>query len=346
MRLLKSRHTSSLGRLSRSAPSGSSVALAAVLAGGAFLATTAAFVRAASKESERANPPRGRSIEVDGVLLHYIEEGSGAAVVILHGNGAMAEEMSISGLIEALAEEHRVIAFDRPGYGHSSRPRDRSWTPDRQAELILRACDALHLDRPILVAHSWATLVAVAAALRSPSAIRGLVLMSGYYYPTARADTALLALPAVPVIGPLLRHTLSPLVARLAWPKLVAHVFSPQEVPERFNRRFPKWMALRPGQLRASAEESGMMVPSAAGLQNTYGEISVPVAILAGTDDRISDPSRQSARLAEDIPNATLQLLPRLGHMLHYFATREVVSAVSRLRHKGLTAAPRTASAA
>jgi pimeloyl-ACP methyl ester carboxylesterase len=306
----------------------------------------AAYVRAASKDSERANPPRGRSIEVDGVLLHYIEEGAGPPVVILHGNGAMAEEMSISGLIEALAEEHRVVAFDRPGYGHSTRPRDRSWTPGRQAELILRACDALHLDRPILVAHSWATLVAVAAALQKPSAVRGLVLIAGYYYPTARVDAALLALPAVPLIGTLLRHTLSPLIARLAWPKLIAHIFAPQEVPERFNRRFPKWMALRPGQLRASAEESGMMVPSAAALQDRYGEISVPVSILAGTDDRISDPSRQSARLAEDVPNATLQLLPGLGHMLHYFAAREVLSAVRELRHAGLTAAQRTAGIA
>jgi len=322
------------------------VTLAGVLAGGAFLAATAAYVRAASKDSERANPPRGRFIEVDGVRLHYIEEGTGSAVVILHGNGAMAEEMSISGLIEALAKEHRVIAFDRPGYGHSSRPRDRSWTPDQQAELILRACDALHLDRAILVAHSWATLVAVAAALQNPSAIRALVLMGGYYYPTARADTALLALPAVPLIGTLLRHTLSPLIARLAWPKLIAHVFAPQEVPERFDRRFPKWMALRPGQLRASAEESGMMVPSAAALQERYSEISLPVAILAGKDDRISDPSRQSARLVEEIPNATLELLPGLGHMLHYFAAREVVSAVRELRHTGLTATPRTARAA
>jgi pimeloyl-ACP methyl ester carboxylesterase len=303
----------------------------------------AAYVRAASRDSERANPPQGHIIDVDGVRLHYIEEGAGSAVVILHGNGAMAEEMSISGLIEALAEEHRVVAFDRPGYGHSTRPRDRAWTPDQQAELILRACDALHLDRPILVAHSWATLVAAAAALQNSSAIRALVLMGGYYYPTARVDTALLALPAVPLIGTLLRNTLSPLIARLAWPKLIAHVFAPQGVPERFDRRFPKWMALRPGQLRASAEESGMMVPSAAALQDRYGEIALPVAILAGTDDRISDPLRQSGRLAEEIPNATLRLLPGLGHMLHYFAAKEVVSAVGQLRHKGLTAAPSAA---
>jgi len=48
----------------------------------------------------------------------------------LHGNGSMIEDFESSGLIDLAAENHRVIVFDRPGFGHSDRPRNVVWTPD------------------------------------------------------------------------------------------------------------------------------------------------------------------------------------------------------------------------
>src|SRR5690606_6675349 len=114
--------------------------------GGALLLTAAALAgaalynRARSQEAERDNPPSGRFLEVDGVRLHYIERdprtgGLGRPIVLIHGDGAMVEDMEVSGIVDRLAERHRVIAFDRPGFGHSSRPRDRIWTPAAQAAL-------------------------------------------------------------------------------------------------------------------------------------------------------------------------------------------------------------------
>jgi hypothetical protein len=54
----------------------------------------------------------------------------------------------------------------------------------------------------------------VALALKYPDLIRGLVLGSGYYYPTARPDVIAMGAPALPLIGDLLSHTLSPLISR------------------------------------------------------------------------------------------------------------------------------------
>ena len=75
----------------------------------------------------------------DGVRLHYIDRGQGEPVVLLHGNGTMAQDFDLSGVLEIAAGRYRVIAFDRPGYGHSARPRDRIWTPDAQAKLLITA---------------------------------------------------------------------------------------------------------------------------------------------------------------------------------------------------------------
>jgi len=80
-----------------------------------------------SKVAERRNPPVGKFTECDGVRLHYIERGDPAApcVVLFHGNGSMIQDFTISGLVDLLAQNNRVVCFDRPGFGHSQRPRFR-----------------------------------------------------------------------------------------------------------------------------------------------------------------------------------------------------------------------------
>lgn len=127
----------------------------------------------------------------------------------------------------------------------------------------------LGIKRPIVFGHSFGALVALALALEHPSALRGLVLASGAYFPTGRLDVPLMAPPAIPLIGDLLRYTVSPLLGRILWPGMLKLMFSPAPVPEYFDR-FPVWMALRPSQLRASAEEAAVLIPSAMALQKRY----------------------------------------------------------------------------
>jgi mandelate racemase len=66
------------------------------------------------------------------------------------------------------------------------------------------------MRRPVVVGHSWGTLVALPLALDHPEAVSGLVLLSGYYHPTLRADVPLFSIPAIPFIGDLIRYTVGP----------------------------------------------------------------------------------------------------------------------------------------
>jgi pimeloyl-ACP methyl ester carboxylesterase len=283
-----------------------------------------------ASEAERRNPPIGRFVTVDGVRLHYIERGQGEPVVLIHGNGTMIQDFTSSGLVDRLAERYRVIVFDRPGYGYSERPRGL-WTPRAHARLFDKAIRRLGIEQATVLGHSWGTMVAVALALQSPELVRGLVLVSGYYYPTARADVVLLSPPAIPVIGDAMRYTISPLVAGLARPALIKRVFQPDRVPRRFDREFPKDLMLRPSQLRAAAEDAALMTPAAAELRHHYGELKLPVAILAGGDDQIADVGRQSRTLHEAIPGSEFEVLPGHGHMVHHFASERIADAVDRV---------------
>jgi pimeloyl-ACP methyl ester carboxylesterase len=256
--------------------------------------------RSLAKKAERENPPAGRFIDVHGVRLHYVDRGSGEPLVLLHGNGSMIQDFASSGLIDIAARRHRVIAFDRPGFGHSARPRGTIWTPEAQADLIHRALRQIGISRAKVLGHSWGASVAVALALKHPEMVAGLILASGYYYPTARADILLLSGPAIPVAGDILSHTVSPILGRLLWPLIMRKIFGPANVPAKF-RNFPKEMALRPSQIRASSAETALLLPSAFALRGRYASLTMPVVIIAGEQDRLIDIDAQSARLHREV---------------------------------------------
>ena len=290
------------------------------------LAASAILNRVLAKRAERRNPPTGRFITVDGVRLHYLERGTGSPLVLLHGNGSMIQDFESSGLIDLAAKSYRVIAFDRPGFGYSDRPRSTVWTPEAQAHLINAALRQMGVAQPLVLGHSWGTLIAVALALKYPHTIRALILASGYYYPTVRADVLVLSPPAMPLIGDVLSHTISPLLGRLLWPLFLRKIFGPRPVPKKFAG-FPEEMAMRPSQIRASAAETALMIPAAFGFRETYGHLKMPVVIVAGTEDRVVE-AQQSAGLHRDIAHSTLRCIPNTGHMVHQTATAEVMSAI------------------
>ncbi|WP_292932458.1 alpha/beta hydrolase [Noviherbaspirillum sp.] len=299
-----------------------------LIAAGAALAAAALVVRQRTLEAERDNPPLGKFIEVEGIRLHYVERGEGQPLVLLHGDGSMIQDFELSGLIDLAAKKYRVIAFDRPGYGYSERPRTTVWTPQAQAELLHFALHRMGIERPIVLGHSWGTLVAIALALQSPDYVKSLVLLSGYYYPTARLDVPLLSPPAIPIIGDLLRYTISPLIGRMIWPAMKRRIFSPAPIPERFSSDFPVWMTLRPSQLRASAGDAAMMIPAAYSLHDRYRELAMPVVIMAGDGDKHADMHVHSEALHQDIPHSTLHVTRGAGHMIHHLVPEEVMRAI------------------
>ena len=281
-----------------------------------------------ARRTERRYPPSGQFITVEGVRLHYREQGKGPPVVLLHGNGAMVEDFTSSGLFDALAADHRVIVFDRPGFGHSQRPRGRIWTVAAQAKLLHQAMLRLGAERPVLVGHSWGTLVALAMALEHQAEVRALVLLAGYYRPTRRLDVSLVSLLALPVLGTLARYTILPLLGRLVLPRLLRQIFAPAPVAPGFRAGFPVAMALRPSQLRASAADTALMIPGVAALHHRYGELTLPVRILGGTEDCLVETRYQALHLHRQIGQSLLQQVEGAGHMIHHSAPALVLAAI------------------
>jgi pimeloyl-ACP methyl ester carboxylesterase len=183
------------------------------------------------------------------------------------------------------------------------------------------------VNRATALGHSWGCSVAVALALKYPQAVSALVLASGYYYPSVRPDVVTMSGPAVPLLGDIIRFTVSPILGRLMWPLLTRKIFGPAPVPAKFEG-FPKEMAFRPSQIRASAAESALMIPDAFAARERYSDLKMPVVIIAGEGDRLIDIEDQSARLHAEVSQSTFHRVPGAGHMVHQTATKAVMSAI------------------
>jgi pimeloyl-ACP methyl ester carboxylesterase len=167
-------------------------------------------------------------------------------------------------------------------------------------------------------------------ALEKPALVQGLVLLSGYYFGTARPDVLPMSAPAVPLVGDLMAHTISPLAGRLMTPGALKASFHPAPISDKF-KLFPLGMTFRPSQIRATAADTAMMVPAAIELSQRYSELEVRVIAMAGEGDLIAHKENHSGRLVAEVKNGELRVVPGQGHLFHYSVPDKVVDAINEV---------------
>jgi len=291
---------------------------------------TAACVAALARRAERKNPPTGLMMSVGGETIHYVVKGRGPPCVLIHGSLVYHPDFIACGLVDLLALTHTVYAFDRPGYGYSSRASRRPCSPLEQAHLLRQCMARLGISGATVIGHSMGAVVGLALALQHPDCVRKLVLVGGYYYPSDHALTLLRPI-TWPVVGRIWSYTVGALSARLSFPRIVKSIFHPRQTPAAFGLWVKKELMLRPKQLRSSAEDAGLMNQSVRTMSQRYHEIQVPVVFIAGKDDRIVDPEDHSIRLHGEIEHSELVIVPGQGHMVHYAVADAISRAVNEV---------------
>ncbi|MEN3377935.1 MAG: hypothetical protein V7604_3290 [Hyphomicrobiales bacterium] len=282
---------------------------------------------------ERQYPPAGRFVEVTGGRLHVLERGQPDApvVVLLHGASGNLQDVNAA-LGALLATRYRVIMIDRPGHGWSDRPGgDDDASPARQAALIAQALEKLGVARAILVGVSWSGALATNYALTFQERVTGLVLLApvSHRWPGGIAWNYRLA--SMPVLGPLFVRTALMLLAYPMLDRLVGAAFAPQAMPDGYPARAALALALRPGEFLANARDVANLKANVTLQAHRYGEIRVPVVILAGDRDTTVSPEIHSKALAAAIPNAKLIILPGVGHIIHHAQAELVIGEIDAI---------------
>jgi pimeloyl-ACP methyl ester carboxylesterase len=269
-----------------------------------------------------------RFIEVNGINVHYKTHGQGEPVfILLHGFGASLFSWREVTAPLADAKHGTVIAYDRPAFGLTERPLEwegeNPYSQEAQVELVIGLMDALAIGQAILVGNSAGGTISMLVALEYPQRVQNLILVDPAVYEGGGAPAwirPLLGTPQMCHLGPLVARQIQvrgPELVELAW-------HDPSKITPDIEEGYQK-------PLRVEDWDKALweltVVSRESGLAARLGEFNLSILIITGDDDRIV-PTEQSIRLAGEIANAQLAVIPQCGHVPHEECPEEFMQVV------------------
>lgn len=305
------------------------IGLIAIVALGAFAAFVL-FTANTARRVDAALPPLGRFVEVGGARIHYLDQGSGPTLLLIHGLGGNMRNFTHS-VVDRLSGEYRVVVMDRPGSGESTRDPGACARLGSQAATVSAFIRALELDRPVLVGHSLGGAVALAVALDYPSQVRGLALIA----PLANVqETVPTVFARLSINSRMLRKLAAWTVATpasiLRRAQVLETLFGPDPVPSDFATTGGGLLGLRPKSFCAASEDLVALKDQLPALVERFPGLRLPVGILYGKGDRVMDHRLHGIAAASKINGAELELIEG-GHMLPLTAPDRVAGLIRRV---------------
>jgi pimeloyl-ACP methyl ester carboxylesterase len=296
------------------------LALILLLLAAAFLPPVAADLFGWSSVSQHL-PPHGRTVDIGGGRrLHLRETGTGSPIVLVPGLPSTAADWAE--LPEKLAaQDHRVIAYDRVGYGYSSRPdpdaKDEPdhYTLESNTADLRDLLDTLSIDRAALVGWSYGGEIVQTFARQSPERVTHLVLVGsvgpGWQSDASQSDWLTATLSSrfgeaiLDWIG-----SIPPLSRKLTHDVLIEAFSGERDMPEGWTDYTRAYLAL-PGTLRALVQEEQRNRPHSLHPE----QLTMPSLVIHGTDDRLVDYG-VGENLHQRLPNSRLETVFAGSHML------------------------------
>jgi pimeloyl-ACP methyl ester carboxylesterase len=265
-------------------------------------------------------------VVAEGVRLHYVTNGTGQPVVLLHGNDGTVKDFTMS-IFDKLTAKYQTIAFDRPGHGLSKILTSKEQTPEMQARTLHSALQQLGIQRPLLVGHSWSGALALSYALQFPDDLKGLVLLSGMAYKTKRQEPKAIYFGVrVPVVGTALAMAFKSSCKREIERQLT-EAFAPDQAPKSYVDSFlSSFLTL--GEFKSAIHDEITINPALKRMSPLYGKIQTPVVIVAGDCDQTVNPELHSFPLHKAIPQSHLIVVHNGGHELQFTHQSDVLRAI------------------
>ena len=273
------------------------------------------FSFAAARWIEAIALAKGGFLDVDGERLHVLDQGAGPPLVMIHGLSGQMGNLTHS-LVGRLTQDFRVVAFDRPGSGYSTRPAGGQAGLEAQAATLAKAIRKLKLDKPVVVGHSLGGAVALALALDHPDCVSALALIAPLTHPIG---TAPLVFRALAIRSPFLRRLGAWTVATpggLLFRNFSTRaVFAPEAPSADFAVAGGGLLALRPRNLEEASADMIAVNDDLEPMTARYSSIAVPVGVLYGRRDPLLNPAAQGESMKRILPSLDLEMVDG-GHML------------------------------
>lgn len=280
---------------------------------------------------ESEYPFESRWFDYGDAAMHYLDEGEGMPVLLLHGNPTWS--FLYRKVILDLGGNCRAIAPDYPGFGFSGHPAGYGYTPPEHAQAIGSLIDHLGLDEFILVMQDWGGPIGMAVAETRPEAVKGMVVCNTWCWPADLPVMRLFSRLMGSALGRylILRHNL--FADRLMAGALRQSGSPGQEVLAIYREPFPTPEA-RMGTYVFPREIIGAG-DWLADLERGLPVLKhVPVEFVWGMRDPIFNNPKVLRRWLRHFPDSPVDRLADAGHFLQEDRPEAIAAAVNRLLYR------------
>lgn len=291
-------------------------------------------------QAQMQNPMSGALVDVDGVNMHVIDmapdsytpsnEAGFDALVLIHGASTSALDFA-SNLLPELSDRYRVLAIDRPGHGYSERGSlPDMYKADQQANVILSTLAEMQIKSPVIVGHSWAGSVVLAALLAKHDGVKPVagVLIAAETHPYEQENSLPTKLALQPYYGPIFRWQYLTPIGRMAIAPTVAEFFAPDEVPDNYVKETGLNLSLRPNVYLYNSQDRSTQGSYLAAQSESYSKIESPILSIYASEDHVVPPANHHDRLIADVPEVKSMEIVGAGHSPHHTRTDEVIDAI------------------
>jgi len=249
--------------------------------------------------------------DLDGLSLHYVVEGRGPAIVLIHGLGGFAESWRHT--IAALRGEGTVIAPDLPGFGRSAKPR-REYGLTFHARAVEGLLRALGIERIRLVGHSLGGAVAAAHAALFPGRVERLALLGATVPGFPLRPSLVYRLMSLPGVGEIASSLITPGLCAAALARCFAAP-DPDEIAFLVAHEYPARASAagRAAYLSTLRSVRADFTAGAAAYRAALAELERPALVIHGRQDPVV-PISHARAVAGGLAAAEGRWLDRCGH--------------------------------
>ncbi|MBI3801171.1 MAG: alpha/beta hydrolase [Deltaproteobacteria bacterium] len=255
--------------------------------------------------------PDKKYVNINGVSLHYEQEGLGRPLIFLHG--IPTNYLLWRGITPALTYGNTIYNLDLMGFGLSEKPQNLTYSLDTYVGQLGKLIENFHLDNPILVGHDIGGTIVAIYALRNPGKVRKLILMDAPLYSAAPPFTAygiMVRLLRTKGIGNLL--TGDWFLKRFLRGGVVTQEHMTDAILNDYLKPYHDDPGARTALLK-SVRELNLRPVLENEVQPNLGKIQVPTLIVWGADDPYV-PLELSKKLKDDIKTSELYVVLQSGH--------------------------------